>query len=487
MTQGSGMEKSNLSEVILMEHPTQTLLKLTPHPTASISRSGKVQGVNHAFRQLILDTANSDGWTFEELLRSAGFETWLAPSILEHLREHGELVGLSSERDASPWRIDAQPAPDLTSGWWILCCPETTPDSQQARLKERIVLLFSMVQREVAGLCNPSELAKRCSNLIVDLGLAQGAVMEIPTLSGEERNIRAGDTSWYDEVADRRGCIQIPLLAYDKRIGSLWIKAEPESDLLQELAELGCLLGTAFQGSQVRMELEQKQTDLYKARYDLRKLSLQLNLAEEKERKRIAGAIHDEIGHTLALCKIKSGLLRRHMQKSESAAGEEESLLGSLEEGLEHCIRSTRRLTFELSPPSLHSVGLGAALAELSERLSEDFPAEIDVYANPVDTLPSQTRILLYQSARECLINALKHADANCISLSCKVAATGDVELMVSDDGCGFLPSNVDRSRHFGLFSLEERMDWMGGSMSITSSVEKGSTIILRLPQPPDS
>ena len=150
----------------------------------------------------------------------------------------------------------------------------------------------------------------------------------------------------------------------------------------------------------------------------------------------------------------------------------------------------TRSLTFELSPPVLYELGLEAGV----EWLAEQFQAKHDLRIEVVDDrqpkpLDEDVRVLLFRAARELILNVVKHAQVQ----EAKVAISRDggfVQIAVQDDGAGFVPSELDTlvrlHRAFGLFSVRERLDSLGGSFRIQSEPGRGTVAVMRAPLKPE-
>ena len=153
---------------------------------------------------------------------------------------------------------------------------------------------------------------------------------------------------------------------------------------------------------------------------------------------------------------------------------------------LTQTINSTRSLTFEISPPVLYELGLGAALEWLGERLGESHGIPVAVTADEaINALPDDTRVVLFQAVRELLVNAIKHADARWVTVTAGLRE-GEAAVVVSDDGRGF---DVGRVREagvdgmtFGLFSIRERLTYLGGCMLVESRPGEGTSVTLTTP-----
>ncbi len=215
----------------------------------------------------------------------------------------------------------------------------------------------------------------------------------------------------------------------------------------------------------------------------LRTLAAELSLTEQRERRRMAVELHDTIGQQLALSRIRLGTLREALKDPEHS-----TVLKEVREALDVTIRDTRSLVFELSPPVLYELGLAAALEWLVEEFSRRHSLRItfadDGEPKPLD---QDLRDLMFQSARELLVNAIKHSGGNNIRMEMR-RREGWVELVVSDNGIGFDPETKvagDRGRTvFGLFSVRERLAVYGGELSIARGSSGGTDAVLRAPLP---
>ena len=141
--------------------------------------------------------------------------------------------------------------------------------------------------------------------------------------------------------------------------------------------------------------------------------------------------------------------------------------------------RSTRTLTFGLCPPALYDLGLPAAMEGLAERITREHGIDCRVESGGAWVhLDDDLCGLLFRSARELVLNAVKHA--HCRSIVVSVARVRRrVRITVADDGIGFDPSRVDRYSEkgggFGLFSVRERLACLGGRLMIDSQ-PRGAT-----------
>lgn len=208
----------------------------------------------------------------------------------------------------------------------------------------------------------------------------------------------------------------------------------------------------------------------------LRSLSSQLLLVEEKERRRMAVALHDNIGHGLS-----SAVMELEKLKTETENSPRFKTIHSI---LDESIKATHTLTFELSPPLLYDLGLAAALDWLAEKTTKQYEIPVKFIDRGISSdIDESTSILLFQSVRELLFNMVKHARASKATILMKSDGS-DLEIIVDDDGKGFDITNSDSNAKggFGLFSIQERLGSQGGYMEIDSTAGQGSRITLVSP-----
>jgi signal transduction histidine kinase len=213
----------------------------------------------------------------------------------------------------------------------------------------------------------------------------------------------------------------------------------------------------------------------------LASLAAELSLAEERERRRIANELHDQVGQTLAMIKIKLALLT-----SSSLPHEFEEHFSEIREHINWTISEIRSLTFQLSPPLLYDIGLGAALEWLGEEFEKKYGIMIEFQDDgKPKQLDEEVRGALYQMVRELLVNIVKHAQSEKVFLTYGTFSTG-VAITVEDDGAGFDISGrkwyKGENPGFGLFSICNRINHLGGKCIIDSSLGQGTRVTLRIP-----
>ena len=229
-------------------------------------------------------------------------------------------------------------------------------------------------------------------------------------------------------------------------------------------------------------QLRQAEEKLLDYQEQLRSLSSQLTSIEERERQRIAADLHDSIGQTLAISRIKLGLLKEAAASSEYAQPIQEIrglIIGA--------IRDTKSLIFKMNSPILHELGMEAALQWLAEQTRKehglDVRCEVDDRDKPLD---NDVRSLLFRAVSELLINVVKHSGAR----RATITVTADdraIHVCVWDDGKGFDTSKIesrgDSADSFGLFSIRDRLSYVKGCMEIKSQPGKGTDNSRRSPK----
>jgi two-component system CheB/CheR fusion protein len=210
----------------------------------------------------------------------------------------------------------------------------------------------------------------------------------------------------------------------------------------------------------------------------LRRLASELSLAEARERREIASDLHDNIGQALAYVSQKMTALRGNAVFS----GMEEEI-SEIVTILNQTIRYTRNLTLEISPPVLYELGLPAAIGWLADRAMRRYGLKVvSTQSGEMQEVPEDIRVFVFKAVQELIANAARHAHASRVDVHTHWGIDG-FKVVVSDDGRGFDPTSFDNGLAdadcFGLFSIRERLSYIGGEMSIESKPGAGSRISL--------
>ncbi|HEX5549458.1 MAG TPA: MASE1 domain-containing protein [Nitrospira sp.] len=235
-----------------------------------------------------------------------------------------------------------------------------------------------------------------------------------------------------------------------------------------------------FQDTAERL-VNKRTAELLHTQARLRTMAQALTLTEQRERKRMATELHDYLAQLLVLGKMKLSQTHAQIRK---IGGPVASVLEEIDQTLDKALDYTRTLIAELSPPVLHEFGLPMALKWLADQMKKH-RLTVDVRLGTSELpLTENQAILLFHSARELLINVAKHAGTNKASLMLDLAENV-LTIAVQDQGKGFKTGALEPhqpGQHFGLFSIKERMEELGGWLRVESTPGQGTTITLGLP-----
>jgi signal transduction histidine kinase len=213
-------------------------------------------------------------------------------------------------------------------------------------------------------------------------------------------------------------------------------------------------------------------------RRKLSRLSAELAIAAELERRKVASDLHDRIGQNLALLKLKIDDL--------TIGSEDTDRFIQIRELLSQLIEETRHLVFEISPPVLYKMGLEPALQWLSETMGKDHGLNIQLACDTrPDGLDLQVAIPAFRIVRELLVNAVKHAGASRVDLAITQSDTA-LSIRIRDNGRGCdaarLRSATAGGTNFGLFNIQRQVSYAGGVFTIESTFGAGFSVELTLP-----
>lgn len=178
----------------------------------------------------------------------------------------------------------------------------------------------------------------------------------------------------------------------------------------------------------------------------VRELTSRVTMAEQRERRRIARALHDDLEQRLYGIQLQMSSLRNGSQSA--GTGQMKGALDELEHKMDEAIQMARRLSVGMSPPVLQSEGLKAALEWLQSHIKETCGLEVSLSAEGEFLMGEEMRVLLFQITRELLVNVSKHSGVNRAAIEL-FQKNGDLLIRVIDEGEGFSQrkSNVAFSR----------------------------------------
>ena len=253
--------------------------------------------------------------------------------------------------------------------------------------------------------------------------------------------------------------------------------------------EINLLLGLAndlaygIMALRGRAEQGRVEKALKESEQELRQLTSQLLSIQEKERRRVARELHDELGQALTVLKINLVAIE------DKLAPDQQHLKANCEHMLSYIdtvIENVRRLSWDLSPSSLEDLGLSAALGYLVDETCRNHNMQSAVVMDEIDHLFSpEIQINIYRIFQESLTNVVKHARASLVSVNV-TREDGKVSFTIRDDGRGFnlkqIMSGKAAKRSLGLTAMNERALMARGSLQISSRRGQGTTIAFSIP-----
>ncbi len=228
---------------------------------------------------------------------------------------------------------------------------------------------------------------------------------------------------------------------------------------------------------QLELQVAQRTEALRRTVDRLRQLTLDLSQAEDRERKRIADILHEDVQQTLAAARFHLNLLACGTYSVE----ESRAIIEQIRQMLREAIERSRSLSHELSP-AIYQVELTEILGWLARQMREKhgLTVRMDPHGQ-VDSRSEPLKAFLYKVAQELLFNIVKHSGVREARI-CVRRVGPSIYLSVVDQGRGFNPEDLDRGAGFGLLSIRERVGLLGGRMKIRSAPGRGSRILIGVP-----
>jgi len=214
---------------------------------------------------------------------------------------------------------------------------------------------------------------------------------------------------------------------------------------------------------------------------ELRSLTHRLLEAQENERRRIARELHDDLNQGLALLSMEMDMLGQRPPDSASRTTER---MRELSVRVKELSSSVHDLSHQLHPSKLEQLGLVVAVRGLCKEITQHHGLEVTFsHCDVPEMIPEATALCLYRITQEALRNVVKHSgtDHAHVELS---GTQEEICLRVSDDGAGFDPAPAKSNGGLGLVSMRERLNLVGGEISIDSRPSGGTRIDVRVPTP---
>ncbi len=231
-------------------------------------------------------------------------------------------------------------------------------------------------------------------------------------------------------------------------------------------------------------EHKRSEKSLRLAQKNLRAMASELVFAEERSRQHFATDLHDTVVQTLGAAKLRGQLIQ------EQIPADAKPVFTEMQDMVSESITQARQIMSEMSPPVLYELGFIPALEWLAEQIGSQHGIAVTLEKQGgADSLAHEVQVLMFQAVRELLMNVVKHAGAT----EALIKTSRDhnaIRISVRDNGRGFsgkVSFRPDRNGGFGLFSIRERLKYLGGQLTIHSIPGQGTRVMMTAPGIPEN
>lgn len=222
-----------------------------------------------------------------------------------------------------------------------------------------------------------------------------------------------------------------------------------------------------------------REIQLQRSQEDLRRLNSAQGNILEKERRRIARDLHDQLGQALTATKLNFSMAIHNLPELPQAQNQR---LEKLVESIDAVIDQVREIASNLRPAMLDDLGFEATAEWFLDQCARRENMEIHWHPLTVNggTVKGDVGTALFRILQECMTNISRHAHASSVSIKYEESAS-QAKLTIQDDGVGFDP-RASRAEGLGLVGMRERTAMLGGNLTIESTHGKGVRITVTLP-----
>ena len=208
-------------------------------------------------------------------------------------------------------------------------------------------------------------------------------------------------------------------------------------------------------------------------------LSGRLINAQEEERSRIAGELHDNLSQKMALLCIDIEQLAQIPPPSTAVVN---AALRKVLQKVQEASSEMHRMSYELHPSKLDRLGLATATLSLCEGISRQQSLHVDCdFKDIPDSLPHNIALCLYRVVQESLQNIIKHS-GSCNAVVTLYGSPSEIRLSITDKGVGFNPESAAIKQGLGMLHMRERLRLVGGTLLIESQPLRGTRINATVP-----
>jgi len=253
---------------------------------------------------------------------------------------------------------------------------------------------------------------------------------------------------------------------------------------LNAFSILSKAIGIEEERKKALIELKRKQKLLIKSEKSLKHFSAKILSIREEEKKNISSALHDEIGSMVVALSAHLTLTKDEI--IENNLDQAIKNIVQTEATLKQSVEKLKSIALDLRPPDLDIVGLSTAVKNHFLSLSAQTKIAIDFTSTVKDrSIHESTAIVLYRVCQEALNNIVSHAKARAVAVQL-TSKNGQINLAIQDDGCGFDTKKrvafSRKSNKLGIIGMRERVESLGGTFTIESNMNKGTSIVVSVP-----
>lgn len=200
--------------------------------------------------------------------------------------------------------------------------------------------------------------------------------------------------------------------------------------------------------------------------------------AEENERRRIAGDLHDGVGQTMSAARMNLSALSHALQLSTD---EQKNNFEKIKQLIDESCNEVRTVSHNMMPGSLAKRGLALAVRDFTDKINQHV-LKVNFYAEGFDT-PGDTNkeTVLYRVIQECVNNVIKHAHAGMLDISLIKDADG-ISVSIEDNGKGFAATAANKDEGIGLKNIKARIGFLKGTVEWHSSPGRGTLVAIHVP-----
>lgn len=200
--------------------------------------------------------------------------------------------------------------------------------------------------------------------------------------------------------------------------------------------------------------------------------------AEERERKRIAGDLHDGIGQMLSAAKMNMSALSEELQFQRQ---DQSVFFNRTQDIIDECCKEVRTISHQMMPNVLLKSGLASAVREFVNKINTP-RLKVNLHIHGLtERLDETIEIVLYRVIQECVNNVIKHSEASILDIQL-LGDANEISATIEDNGKGFDASLRDQFEGIGLKNIKTRVDYLNGTVNIDSAVGRGTHINVEIP-----